>query len=71
MSLVGNNDVLSITRPDVIADIHRTYIEAGADIISTNTFSSNRISQKEYGCEEVARQMALEGARLARRVADE
>ena len=71
VSLVGNNDVLSITRPDVIADIHRTYIEAGADIISTNTFSSNRISQKEYGCEEVARQMALEGARLARRVADE
>ena len=71
VSLAGNNDVLSITRPDVIADIHRTYIEAGADIISTNTFSSNRISQQEYACTDMARQLAYEGARLARRIADE
>ena len=71
VSLVGNNDVLTITRPDVIADIHRTYIAAGADIISTNTFSSNRISQHEYGCSDEARTLAFEGARLARRVADE
>ena len=71
VSLVGNNDVLSLTAPEVIARIHRTYIQAGADIISTNTFSSNRISQHEYGCEEEARAMAFAGARLARQVADE
>ena len=71
VSLVGNNDVLSLTAPEAIATIHRTYIEAGADIISTNTFSSNRISQHEYGCEGEARAMALAGAQLARRVADE
>ena len=49
VSLVGNNDILSLTAPEVITDIHRLYIEAGADIIATNTFSSNRISQQEYG----------------------
>ena len=46
--LKGNNDVLSLTRPDVIADIHRQYLEVGTDIISTNTFSSQRISQADY-----------------------
>ena len=46
----GNNDILNITRPDIIEKIHREYIEAGADIIETNTFSSNSISQQEYGC---------------------
>ena len=71
LGLTGNNDALCLTQPDVIANIHRQYIEAGADIISTNTFSSNRISQQEYGCADKARQMALEGARIARRVADE
>ena len=71
VSLVGNNDVLSLTAPEAIAAIHRAYIDAGADIISTNTFSSNRISQHEYGCESEARAMALAGAQLARRVADE
>ena len=71
LGLTGNNDALCLTQPDVIANIHRQYIEAGADIISTNTFSSNRISQHEYGCADKARQMALEGARIARRVADE
>ncbi|MCR4922313.1 MAG: methionine synthase [Bacteroidaceae bacterium] len=71
VSLVGNNDVLSLTAPDMIAGIHRTYVQAGADIISTNTFSSNRISQKEYGCEAHAREMALAGAQIAKRVADE
>ena len=69
--LKGNNDILSITRPDVIADIHRKYLEAGADIIATNTFSSQRISQADYHLEETAREMALAGARLARKVADE
>ena len=71
VSLTGNNDVLCLTAPDIIADIHRLYIEAGADIITTNTFSANRISQREYGCEEVAREMALAGARIARQVANE
>lgn len=70
VSLVGNNDVLCLTAPEVIKDIHRLYIEAGADIIATNTFSSNRISQQEYGCAEVAAEMAREGARIARQVAD-
>jgi 5-methyltetrahydrofolate--homocysteine methyltransferase len=67
----GNNDVLSLTRPDVIADIHRKYLEAGADIIATNTFSSQRISQADYHLEDVAREIALAGARIARKVADE
>ena len=68
--LKGNNDILSLTRPDVIEDIHRHYLEAGADIIATNTFSSQRISQADYQLEDAAREMALEGARIARRVAD-
>ena len=68
--LTGNNDVLCLTAPDIIGDIHQQYIDAGSDIITTNTFSANRISQSEYACEEVAREMALEGARIARRIAD-
>ena len=68
--LKGNNDILSLTRPDVIEDIHRQYLEAGADIIATNTFSSQRISQADYQLEVAAREMAFEGARIARRVAD-
>lgn len=71
VSLVGNNDVLCLTAPEIIQTIHRLYVEAGADIITTNTFSSNRISQHEYQCEEVARDMAFAGARIAREVADE
>ena len=71
VSLAGNNDILCLTAPDVVKDIHRLYIEAGADIIATNTFSSNRISQQEYGCADIAAEMAREGARLARQVADE
>lgn len=70
VSLVGNNDVLCLTAPDVISNIHEQYIEAGADIITTNTFSANRISQKEYGCEQQAYEMALAGARIARQAAD-
>ena len=70
VSLVGNNDMLCLTAPAVISDIHRQYVEAGADIITTNTFSANRISQHEYGCEDYAREMAFEGARIARQVAD-
>lgn len=67
----GNNDVLNITRPDVIADIHRKYLAAGADIVTTNTFNSQRISQSDYHMEEYSREMALEGARIARRATDE
>ena len=66
----GNNDMLNLTRPDVIEDIHTKYLMAGADIITTNTFSSQRVSQADYGLETSAREMALEGARIARRAAD-
>ena len=66
----GNNDMLNITAPDVIARIHREYIDAGADIIETNTFSSNRISQNEYGLGDKAADMAYAGAVAARNVAD-
>ena len=69
--LRGNNDCLNITRPDIILDIHREYIDAGADIIETNTFSSNRISQSEYALEEYASLMAKEGAKIARKAADQ
>ena len=67
----GNNDVLNITRPDVVMDIHRKYLAAGADIIETNTFSSQPISQADYHLEAYSRQMALVGAQLARKAADE
>ena len=67
----GNNDMLCLTRPDVIADIHRKYLAVGADIISTNTFSSQRISQADYQLQDAAREMAYEGARIARQCADE
>ena len=69
--LFGNNECLNLTRPHIIKSIHNEYIEAGADIIETNTFSANRISQAEYGCEGHASQMAFEGARIAREAADE
>ena len=71
MGKVGNTDELNLSRPEVIEDIHRRYLKAGADIITTNTFSSQRISQADYHLEERAREMALEGARIARRMADE
>lgn len=66
----GNNDRLNIDSPETISRIHREYIEAGADIIETNTFSSNRISQSEYGLADRAREMAYAGARTARETAD-
>lgn len=67
----GNNDVLNLTRPDIISDIHRKYLEAGADIIETNTFSGQRISQSDYFLSDYAKEINTEGARIARRVADE
>ncbi len=67
----GNSDELNLSRPEVITDIHRLYLAAGADIITTNTFSAQRISQADYHLEDKARDMALAGARLARQCADE
>ena len=67
----GNNDMLNLTRPGVIREIHRRYLEAGADLITTNTFSSQRISQADYHLEDYAYEMAFEGARIARSMADE
>jgi 5-methyltetrahydrofolate--homocysteine methyltransferase len=69
-ALKGNNDLLSLTRPDVITQVHEGYLTAGADIIETNTFSATRISQAEYALADVAYELNLEGARLARAACD-
>ena len=69
--LKGNNDLLCLTRPDVIQDIHRKYLEAGADIIETNTFSSTTVSMADYHVEEYVREMNLAAVKLARDLADE
>lgn len=68
--LKGNNDAFNLTRSDVVLDIHKKYLEAGADIITTNTFSSQRISQEDYNMQDKCREMALAGAQLARKAAD-
>lgn len=70
-SLKGNNDLLSLTRPDIIEEIHRQYYEAGADIAETNTFSSTRIAQADYHLEDAVYDLNFESARIARKVADE
>lgn len=69
--LKGNNDLLNITRPDIIKAIHTEYLDAGADIIETNTFSTQRISLADYHLEELAYELSYEGAKIAREVADE
>lgn len=69
--LKGNNDLLSITRPDIILDIHRQYLEAGADIIETNTFSATTIAQADYHLEEAVYDINYQSARIARQAADE
>ncbi|WP_290078922.1 methionine synthase [uncultured Duncaniella sp.] len=69
--LRGNNDLLTLTRPDVITDIARQYIEAGADIVSTDTFNANAISMADYGMEGLVEEINTEAARLLRRLADE
>src|SRR6188508_913631 len=66
----GNNDLLNLSRPDAVRDIHLAYFLAGADIVSTNTFSSTTIAQADYGMEELARELNVEGALLARAAAD-
>src|SRR5437899_3318183 len=68
--LKGNNDLLNITRPKVIEEIHRRYLEAGADIIETNTFNSQFISLADYGMEPLAYELGRAGAACARRAAD-
>lgn len=68
--LKGNNDLLCLTRPDVIASIHRQYLEAGADIFATNTFNANAVSMEDYGMQAYVREMNLAAASLAREVAD-
>ena len=66
----GNNDLLNLTRPNSIRDIHYAYYKAGADIVSTNTFSSTTIAQADYGMSDIAYELNVEGARLAREAAN-
>lgn len=70
-SLKGNNDLLSITRPDIIKDIHRQYFEAGADMIETNTFSGTTIAQADYGLEELVYELNYQSVKIAKEVANE
>ena len=69
--LKGNNDLLSLTQPQIIRDIHKAYLEAGADIVETNTFNSTTVSMADYGMEELVYEINLESAKLARQAADE
>jgi 5-methyltetrahydrofolate--homocysteine methyltransferase len=69
--LRNNSDVLCLTQPDLVTQVHREYLEAGADILTTNTFTATRVSQADYGLEDHVYEMNLAGARLARRAADE
>jgi 5-methyltetrahydrofolate--homocysteine methyltransferase len=69
--LKGNNDLLTLTRPELIGEIHRRYFEAGADIVETNTFNSNATSQADYGTEALVRELNLAAAQIARRAADD
>src|SRR6187431_958387 len=69
--LAGDPDLLNLTRPDVVLDIHRRYLAAGADITTTNTFTATSIGQADYGLESTVHDMNVEGARLARQAADE
>lgn len=70
-NMLGNNDILSLTRPDIILDIHRRYLQAGADIITANTFSAQRISMADYHCEHLVKEINREAVRLARQAAEE
>ncbi|RYG54931.1 methionine synthase, partial [bacterium] len=69
--LKGNNDLLNLTRPDIISTIHKQYLEAGSDIIETNTFSGTTIAQADYALESIVYDLNFEGARLAREACDE
>ena len=67
----GNNDLLNLTQPALLRNIHAEYLDAGADIIETNTFNSTKLSQADYGLEELARELNVAAAKLAREIADE
>ena len=69
--LKGNNDLLCLTRPDIIRNIHRKYFEAGSDIVETNTFSATTISMADYNLEEIVPELNISAAKLAREAADE
>ena len=69
--LRGNNDILNLTRPEIVEEIHRAYFDAGADIVETNTFSATTIAQADYDAEDLVYELNYEGARLARKAADE
>ncbi|WP_339728261.1 methionine synthase [uncultured Gimesia sp.] len=71
MDIAGNNDLLSLTQPQIIQDIHREYLEAGADILETNTFNGTQLSQSDYEMESLAHELNLASAKLARAAADE
>lgn len=70
-ALQGNNDLLSFTQPEIILNIHRAYFEAGADLVETNTFNANRISQADYNLESEVRKINIESAKLAKQAAEE
>ena len=69
--LQGDPDLLNLTHPEIVSEIHDSYFAAGADIATTNTFTATRIGQADYALGDAAAEMSLEGARLARRAADE
>ena len=69
--VTGDPDLLNLTRPDVVLDVHRQYLAAGADITTTNTFTATSIGQADYGLQSLVREMNLRGAQLARQAADE
>ncbi|WP_025564534.1 methionine synthase [Psychromonas sp. SP041] len=69
--LKGNNDLLVLTQPEIIANIHREYLDAGADILETNTFNATTIAMADYGMESISAEINLQAARIARRIADE
>jgi len=71
VDLAGNNDILCLTQPEIVLDVHREYLAAGADLIETNTFNANGISQSDYGCESLVLEINSEAARIARRAVDE
>ena len=70
IDLMGNNDILSITRPDIVKEIHSAYLEAGADLVETNTFNANSISQSDYQMEHLVYDLNLSSAKIAREICD-
>ena len=70
-SLKGNNDLLSLTQPEAIAEVHRKYFEAGADIVETNTFSGTTIAMADYNMEDLVYELNYESAKIAKQVAEE